>query len=912
MTLATACLAVLRFACWETALFAASIVLARALGWGGARRVEEKILAVLGIEIVLESSFGALFSFTRTNSPAVYWIAAALCLLGAAATRGGREALARAAGGLKTAEILRYPRAAACGAGFLAPLVLLSFHPVQESDSINYLHYLIDWMANRATPYSFATNYVAFWELSFLPSWTVTGLDVFFPLLALKAVVLLALAVWLAGRELGLRRHLLLGTVFGVILLRYLWWEPSGVPTLKNDVLHGAGFVLVTLVVLRAARRRLRGADAALFALGAAFVAVKYTGVFVAALAAAAVLFLEWRRAKRRAESGSEGAPSASGRGLAVAALASALFVLLTSGHYYLHSLLLYGSPFYPFQINFAFLHLPGTADLSGTSILYNLRNPGLWRALFLPASGISSAGLLFPLVLAATPAAGAWLVARRPPASGPLPWAGFLLLAGWFLYFRSVYGAGAAPGDLGFIVGLSSLRYVIGVLAVSELLLMALLRRFPPLALALVGLNAASRAAILYAKLPLDIFPVPAVVAVSAAAGLAAWLVVRYTPQRRRALAAGLAAGVALVACGPPIVERNRSNWLSWWDGLKPALAVTRTGSLAVLVYPEWGYFAGHILAAGNPVHPAVRALAAEDLDALPAAGRPRYLAAMLMPGSAESSTWRTRRAAEFERWGYSIAGDSGLGAILEQTLPPIPAAADTSLDAWYAPAGTVAIAGVPEFSGHTLRIGDIVADTSGGLARLDPNGRQPLEPAPGAVIRLRNCGEVDFARCFPPGRPPGAIYRREAGRWIPVGAPPKAQAALPSPSWYASIAGGHFVQEVLTGEDAPFIRLRAANDARWLIYSAAYPDGLPDGVPVTVRAVVRCPNGCSLSTAGHTPELDRPVRSDDWTTVNLSFEFQRNGRPQHYAVGMAACHRGDWFDLRSFDLRAGVFPYD
>ena len=176
--------------------------------------------------------------------------------------------------------------------------------------------------------------------------------------------------------------------------------------------------------------------------------------------------------------------------------------------------------------------------------------------------------------------------------------------------------------------------------------------------------------------------------------------------PQRPELWLGGLAAGVALVACGPPIVERNRSNWLSWWDGLKPALAVTRTGSLAVLVYPEWGYFAGHILAAGNPVHPAVRALAAEDLDALPAAGRPRYLAAMLMPGSAESSTWRTRRAAEFERWGYSIAGDSGLGAILEQTLPPIPAAADTSLDAWYAPAGTVAIAGVRSGGGAAIRI--------------------------------------------------------------------------------------------------------------------------------------------------------------------------------------------------------------
>jgi len=900
MTFASELVAILRFAGWETAVLAASIVLARALGRRGARPVEEQILAVLGIGIVLESSFAALFSFTGTNSPAAYWIAAMACGAGAVATRYGREALAGAAGGLKTAGIFRYPRMSACFAGLLAPLVFLSFHPVQESDSINYLHYLIDWMANRATPYCFATNYVAFWELSFLPSWTVTGLDLFFPLLALKAVLVLALAAWLAGRELGLRRHLLLWTVFGALLLGHLWGESSGVPTLKNDVLHGAGFVLLTVVVLRAARRRLHTADAALFALGAAFAAVKYTGIFMVALAAGALLWLELGRRKRLLHS-------------AAVFLAAGLFLLLTSGHYYLRNLLLYGNPFYPFQINFAFLHLPGTADLSGTSILYNLGNPNLWRALFFPSGGISSAGVLFPLVLAAALASSVWLVALRPPALRQFAWAGGLLLAGWFLYFRSVYGAGAVPGDLGFIVGLSTLRYVIGVLAVSELLLAALLaRRSPRLALGLVLVNAASRAAILYARLPGGNFPVRAVIAASAAVGLAVWLLARYTPPPRRALACVAAAALALVAGGPGIVERNRASWLPWWPDLKPALQAARSSSLAVLVYPEWGYFAGHALAAGNPVDPSVQALAGEDLDRLPAARRPRYLAALLTPGSAETATWRTRHAAEFARWGYAITGDSGLGAILERTLPPVRVPAGATLEAWYAPAGIMAIAGVAEFSGHTLRNGDVAADPSGGLVRLGSGGRQTLEPAPGLVIRLRNCGDLDFTPGFPKGRPSGAVYRREAGRWIAATARPAAQAELPSPSWNASAGGGSYVQEILAEGDGPFVRLRAASDARWLIYSAAYPDGLPDGVPVTVRAVVRCPHGCSLSTAGHTPELDRPVKSDDWTTVSLSFAFQRNGRPQHYAVGLARCQRGDWMDLRSFELRAGCFPYE
>jgi hypothetical protein len=904
MTGAAAFLAILRFACWEAALFGASMVLARRLGWRGARRVEEKILAVLAIEIVLESSFAALFSFTGTNSAGAYWTAAALCAVAAAATTAGREAISRAVRELKTADLFRHHRTAALCAGLLTPLIFLSFRPVQEADSINYLHYLIDWMANRATPYSFATNYVAFWELSFLPAWTLTGLDCFFPLLALKAVVVLALALWLTGRELGLRRVLLLWTVFGAVLLRHLWWESSGVPTLKNDVLHGAGFVLLTLAVLRAARRRLTRADAGWFALGAAFAAVKYTGIFVVALAGAAVLFLEWRR------------PRQSRRPLAVAALSTGLLLLLTSGHYYLHNLLLYGNPFYPFQINLAFLHLPGTADLSATSILYNLRNPGLWRALFLPAGGISGAGLLFPPALAATlllglAILGRTIALRRPRPEPRLFWTACLLLAGWFLYFRSVYSAGTVPGDIGFVLGLNTIRYVIGVLAVSELLLVALLSRFPRLALCLVVLNAASRLAILYLKLPLGVFAVPFVAAVAAVVSLVALLLLRYMPPARRAWAAVLAAAI-LVSGGPLIVERNRAQWLPWWSDLKPALAAARGDSLAVLVYPEWGYFAGHVFAAGNPVHPAVRALAPEDLDALSTAARPRYLAALPTPGSAEAATWRIRHAAEFVRWGYTIAADTRLGAILERTLPPLTLPEGTKLEAWYAPPGTMAIAGMPVAANYLLRNGDIVADPSGSLVRLDAAGRQPLSPAAGQVIRLQNCGDLDFTHGVLTGRAAGAEYRWDGNRWRPVESRPSADSPIPSPAWFASSGDGQFVRELLTDGSTPFVRLRAASDARWLIYSAAYPDGLPDGVPVTVRAVVRCPRGCSVSTAGHSPDLDRPIRSDDWTALSVSFAYQRNGRPQHYAVGLGACHRGDWFDLRSFELRVGVFPYD
>ena len=178
-------LAIVRFACWEAALLAASIRLARLIGWRDDRRTAELWLAVLAIQLTLESSFAAIFSFAGVNSQPTYWVAAGVCLL--VGIVGQVNDLPRfvkrsGSGGPPTADQpsggqvgdLPHKLLYALIAALVAPLVLVSFKPVEEIDSINYLHYLIEWLANRATPYTFATNYVAFWELSFAPAWMVT------------------------------------------------------------------------------------------------------------------------------------------------------------------------------------------------------------------------------------------------------------------------------------------------------------------------------------------------------------------------------------------------------------------------------------------------------------------------------------------------------------------------------------------------------------------------------------------------------------------------------------------------------------------------------------------------------------------------------------------------------------------
>src|SRR5207247_161044 len=100
-------------------------------------------------------------------------------------------------------------------------------------------------------------------------------------------------------------------------------------------------------------------------------------------------------------------------------------FWMVTVGHYYFHNAVVYGSPVYPHQINVGPLHLPGTADLSYSSILYNLHDARLWRYFFLPEHGLSPAGVFFPLIFLALAAEAGRrfviLTGRAPDTSWPL-----------------------------------------------------------------------------------------------------------------------------------------------------------------------------------------------------------------------------------------------------------------------------------------------------------------------------------------------------------------------------------------------------------------------------------------------------------------------------------------------------------
>jgi hypothetical protein len=251
-------------------------------------------------------------------------------------------------------------------------------------------------------------------------------------------------------------------------------------------------------------------------------------------------------------------------------------------------------------------------------------------------------------LILAATLLLGVAQLARLKAAE-PKTIAALFILCGWLLYFRSVFSASAFPGDLRFVLhGMNSIRYVDGVLAASELWLVSLLAPFPTVACALVAINLASRLYLLY---PHSAFPW----AIALAAAALVFLFFVILPQRYAIIVAA-----CLIAATPAIINRNRRLWTTYWDPLKPAIAAARGPDLAVLVPEDGGFYEGHPMAAGNPVHLEVRAMRADEV----ARARPHHLA-VLFTSVDLMTTWRSREAPHIASLGYIPEVQSDYGAL-------------------------------------------------------------------------------------------------------------------------------------------------------------------------------------------------------------------------------------------------------
>ncbi|MEO7649493.1 MAG: hypothetical protein ABIZ80_03430, partial [Bryobacteraceae bacterium] len=526
---------------WElavTAICLAALARVESAAW--------KLGLVLAANITLSALSATAVSFLQWNQPEAYLALAACFLVVPAVWRTPWSAPGPSASLSATAIWFA-----------LGVLMVLSIRPIEEGDSLYNLHYIMGWVQNRTTPYQFAYNYVPFWELSFVPGIVLVHGDSFFWFQSLKPVLLLGVLLLLIARELELPERLAVWTVPALLLFPYLWLGPSGASTIKNDMIHAAGYAMAALAAVRAASGRREVVDVALVAFACAFASVKFSGpvVMIAGGAVLAAISARWIAHNLRT--------SAIVLGVVMS------FWFLTAGHYFLRNYLLYANPVFPYSINLGPIHFPGRADLSGTSILYSLHDPRLWRYWFLPDRGLSPAGLLFPLILPAIVVGSAIVAAMALWRRKMTPAATLALfqIVSWFIYFRSTYSASGWPGDMKFIVNdLNSIRYVEGPLLVGELTLVWTMwrARVPQWVItAAVALQAGSCFWLLLRWAP----DKPWGLAVATGVALA---VFRAVMRPRMVLPASAALAAASLAFGTYLVERRRPLWL---PALQPLL---------------------------------------------------------------------------------------------------------------------------------------------------------------------------------------------------------------------------------------------------------------------------------------------------------------------------------------------------
>ncbi len=517
----------------------------------------QRLALLLALDIPVAALLASGASFLRINSPAFYLTAAAVMAVCAAAAFWRVQTRFAAPHGRGTALHVAL-------ASVFSLVAVLSFTPLREPDSLFNLHFVFGWLDNRTTPYTFAFHYVPFWELSYLPVLSLTGNDVYFWFQSAKPIVLLGAILLLIADELELPASLAALSVAASLLFPNLWFHLSGLATLKNDMLAASGQAILGLIAIRAVRGRLSLPDWSLFAFALCFVSAKFSGPVLIVAGSLVALPLVWRHLK----------------GLAPIGCAVAALYLITVGHYYVHNLVVFGNPFYPFQINLGPLHLPGLGDLSNTSILYSLRAPDVWRAFFWPANGLSPAGALFPLIFAAMIGVSVFYCAKAAVARlrGGV-WLSVNFVVSLFLlvvlavYLRSVYSASGNAGDLAFVrYDLNSVRYVAGALMVAEVFFVSLLLRsgWPrPLIVSLIAIHGLSRLAILIRKWSEAPTAAPAAIigwTLLLICAVSTFIILRGPRWKALGLAATLA---VLLAASGSLLEQQRAQWLPQWSPL-------------------------------------------------------------------------------------------------------------------------------------------------------------------------------------------------------------------------------------------------------------------------------------------------------------------------------------------------------
>ena len=263
------------------------------------------------------------------------------------------------------------------------PLLLNNVGPVQEIDSLHSLNSVFSWANNNTTPLDStwyyppfwglsydlcrselcdgALHYPAFWELSYVPSFVLTKTDYFWWWTSLQAVLLVAFSGLALAKFLKLRTTLAVMAAANGVAIYHYWFGPSGVMTLKTDMPMAAGVMIFAYGVIQIIAGQRNLYSRILISIGASFILLKYSGVPLLLIAVFLfVLFYGIRNSSYRRE-------------IFILLGMGLLFVLASSGQYYIENFMIFDNPFYLSRINIGLFSLPGYTEPAGSSILSKL-----------------------------------------------------------------------------------------------------------------------------------------------------------------------------------------------------------------------------------------------------------------------------------------------------------------------------------------------------------------------------------------------------------------------------------------------------------------------------------------------------------------------------------------------------------
>lgn len=497
------------------------------------------------------------------------------------------------------------------------PIIIMGMRPIDETDSIFELNYILEWAFNHATPYSMLNYTNSFWQSSFVPSLVLSHSDHFFWINSVSAVILIALAIYSVGKEVGLPKILGWFVALSSFLFFELWVNPSGAGTLKEDMIFAAGVIMLVLASVKIIKSNFTRQSGILLVIGSIFTLTKYTGIAIFALILVLLFIFNWKKISKIKSR--------------IIVWGSLLFliILATSANYYVQHLIVYGDPLYPYTIKvfgLGFSGSPGTIGYKDTSIMSSINDTRVWHYFLLPTN-ILSVGILFPAVFIFG-LGGSLIVIiyyfRKSLLSKkiePIPvFLAVFIFITWIIYFYNYAGASNDSGKhLEYIIYLSSLRYAEGTLFLTELFLVYILWKSKVpllLILSIVGINIVSKLIYLYSVLPSYLNYIMLVIPIGIS------IIIYLTKTKVKITSPKLvlicALAISILIISPQIVEIERTGWAwSWKDvvlkisDLPPSKIDLLSTSINSTV-PTWAltYFAY-----GNNLQHSVTVISEEDL---------------------------------------------------------------------------------------------------------------------------------------------------------------------------------------------------------------------------------------------------------------------------------------------------------